>query len=121
MSIAYPLMFSLGNQDHLPPGDLPKHYQGDPYWSYANCKKEEHYYSDSNRFKNPFMDFEDDDPFIRPIRKSQSHEILGVDPDADEEEIKQAFRKKALETHPDKGGDPDEFKKVREAYECLIS
>lgn len=33
------------------------------------------------------------------------------------EELKRAFHKRALETHPDRGGDPTEFQKVQRAYE----
>lgn len=47
------------------------------------------------------------------------YEILGVDPSASQKEIKNAYRKKALVTHPDRGGNEDEFKKVTEAYEVL--
>ena len=45
--------------------------------------------------------------------------ILGVARSASEEEIKRAFRKKAHELHPDKGGDTEAFKKVNEAYQVL--
>ena len=34
--------------------------------------------------------------------------------------IFKCFRKRALKTHPDKGGDPVEFKKINEAYNKLI-
>jgi len=34
--------------------------------------------------------------------------------------IEKAFRKKALKCHPDKGGDPIEFKKLNDAYLKLI-
>lgn len=50
---------------------------------------------------------------------SKYHDILGVQPTATEEEIKKAYRKKAMESHPDKGGDAEEFKKVLDAYEIL--
>jgi DnaJ-class molecular chaperone len=50
--------------------------------------------------------------------------ILGIGPDASEEEIKRAFRKKALELHPDRNpGNPESeerFKEVTEAYGVLI-
>jgi DnaJ homolog subfamily A member 2 len=45
--------------------------------------------------------------------------LLGVDKKATTEEIRKAFRKKALKEHPDKGGDPDKFKEVTGAYEVL--
>lgn len=47
------------------------------------------------------------------------YQILGVSKSASEEEIKRAFRKKAHEHHPDKGGDAEVFKKVNEAYQVL--
>ena len=50
------------------------------------------------------------------------YEVLGVSRDADEEEIKRAYRKKAAEYHPDVSDDPDaeeKFKKVKKAKEVL--
>lgn len=47
------------------------------------------------------------------------YEVLGVERDADASTIKKAHRKLALCTHPDKGGDENEFRLVQEAYECL--
>ena len=41
---------------------------------------------------------------------------LGVSSEADIEEIRAAYRRRVKETHPDQGGDEDEFKRVREAY-----
>jgi curved DNA-binding protein CbpA len=35
------------------------------------------------------------------------------------DEIKKAYRRQALLHHPDKGGDPEKFKQVVEAYEIL--
>ncbi len=52
------------------------------------------------------------------------YKILGVSPDATPEEIKHAFRKLALETHPDRNPGNKEaeerFKKINEAYGVLI-
>jgi curved DNA-binding protein CbpA len=45
--------------------------------------------------------------------------VLGLDGDADAEAIKRAYRQRAKETHPDRGGSEAEFKRVREAYEAL--
>jgi molecular chaperone DnaJ len=47
------------------------------------------------------------------------HDILGVNPGATEDEIKKAYRKKAMDSHPDKGGSEEEFQKINEAYEIL--
>ena len=45
--------------------------------------------------------------------------VLGVSKTATEDDIKRAYRAKALKTHPNKGGDPEEFKKANEANEVL--
>ncbi|KAH8054118.1 hypothetical protein JL720_14487 [Aureococcus anophagefferens] len=45
--------------------------------------------------------------------------VLGIQKSASATEIKKAFRKLALKKHPDKGGDPEEFKKIQAAYEVL--
>lgn len=47
------------------------------------------------------------------------YNILGVSKDASPDEIKSAFRKKAHEHHPDKGGDAEKFKEYNEAYQVL--
>ena len=51
------------------------------------------------------------------------YELLGVERNADDKTIKAAYRKLAMEYHPDRtGGCKDneaKFKEVSEAYECL--
>lgn len=55
--------------------------------------------------------------------RNDYYAILGVSPEASPEEIKRAFRRLALETHPDRNpGDPsaeERFKKINEAYGVL--
>lgn len=45
--------------------------------------------------------------------------VLGVPRTATPEEIKQAYKKKVKESHPDRGGDEEAFKKITQAYEIL--
>jgi curved DNA-binding protein len=47
------------------------------------------------------------------------YQALDVNQSASESEIKKAFKEKALETHPDRGGDEEQFKTVNEAYDTL--
>jgi DnaJ-class molecular chaperone len=48
------------------------------------------------------------------------YETLNVAKDADEKEIKNAYKKKAKEHHPDVGGNEKEFKEAAAAYALLI-
>lgn len=48
------------------------------------------------------------------------HAVLGVGVGVGRDEIRAAFRKKALECHPDVGGDAGRFRAVRDAYESLV-
>lgn len=47
------------------------------------------------------------------------YDVLGVQKNASEDEIKKAFRKLAVKYHPDNGGDENKFKEISEAYETL--
>jgi molecular chaperone DnaJ len=57
------------------------------------------------------------------MAKRDYYEVLGVDKNADEQEIKKAYRKMAVKYHPDKNpGDKEaeeSFKEAAEAYEIL--
>jgi ferredoxin len=46
-------------------------------------------------------------------------EVLGLEPDADEEAIDRAYRERVKEAHPDHGGSVEAFLAVRSAYEAL--
>lgn len=47
------------------------------------------------------------------------YEALGLTKDATDADIKKAYRKLAMKNHPDKGGDPEAFKVVQNAYDVL--
>ena len=56
------------------------------------------------------------------MEKRDYYEVLGISKNADEKEIKSAFRKLAKKYHPDVSKEPDaeaKFKEVNEAYEVL--
>ena len=53
------------------------------------------------------------------MSKRDYYEVLGVSKGASADELKKAFRRTAIEHHPDKGGDEAKFKELNEAYEVL--
>jgi molecular chaperone DnaJ len=54
------------------------------------------------------------------MSKRDYYEVLGVSKAASDDEVKKAFRRKAVELHPDKeGGDEAKFKEASEAYDVL--
>lgn len=47
------------------------------------------------------------------------YQILGINRSASQSDIKAAFRKLAMQHHPDQGGDENRFKEINEAYSIL--
>ena len=60
---------------------------------------------------------------MNPVSKRDYYEVLGVGRDANEQDIKGAYRKLALKYHPDRNPDDpsaeDKFKEASEAYSVL--
>ena len=86
----------------------PEHYE---HWHYLRYRKTVHERAEDLRRK----------AYLRAVNGGSSHEALGVRPGASQAEIKAAYRKKAQENHPDKGGDKELFVKIKQAYNHLCS
>jgi curved DNA-binding protein CbpA len=52
-------------------------------------------------------------------KETDFYQILGINQDATQEEIKRGYNEQVLLHHPDKGGDPKKFKDVQIAYKIL--
>ena len=53
------------------------------------------------------------------MAKRDYYEVLGVAKSASADELKKAYRRLAVQHHPDRGGDEAAFKEANEAYEVL--
>ena len=50
---------------------------------------------------------------------SSLYEVLGVEKGASVDEIRRSYKDLARQTHPDRGGDAEKFKKIQQAHEVL--
>jgi DnaJ-domain-containing protein 1 len=74
-------------------------------------------------FAQFFLGFEavpDDTVLLLGSGRDEWWEILGVDPNADRQAVVNAYRALAKIHHPDTGGDPGDFKRLREAYDQAL-
>jgi hypothetical protein len=56
---------------------------------------------------------------MAPVTLQEAYRVLGLNDAATPEEIKAAYRRLVLGVHPDRGGSPADFIRVRAAYEIL--
>ncbi|KAG9052657.1 hypothetical protein FS842_009453 [Serendipita sp. 407] len=56
---------------------------------------------------------------LKQAKKKDYYKVLGVSRDADVKTIKKAYRRAAIQAHPDKGGTEAKMAAVNEAYEVL--
>ena len=55
----------------------------------------------------------------KKVDNDKYYDLLGIQKDATDKDIKKAYRKKALKEHPDKGGDEEKFKEITKAHQIL--
>lgn len=58
---------------------------------------------------------------VRPIvERQQALAVLGLPPDATNQQIKRRYRELAKKYHPDRGGDQREMQRIIAAYQLLM-
>ena len=63
----------------------------------------------------------DDSVLLLGSGEEEWWQVLGVEPEASQEAIRNAYRALTRLHHPDTGGNPKEFKRLRRAYEAAIA
>lgn len=53
-------------------------------------------------------------------RMESPYDVLSISSDADDDEVERAYRRRVKETHPDLGGTPEAFLRVKTAYETIV-
>jgi hypothetical protein len=55
------------------------------------------------------------------LTRAEAYEVLGLDPTASDDEVRDAYRDQAKELHPDtEGGSADAFQELNDAYERIV-
>lgn len=80
-----------------------------------------------------YFDIEDEEPkeeksynysYYQPRQddlRTKYLRVLGISVEMSKNEIKTVYRKLVLKYHPDKGGSPEKFRQIQEAYEYLMN
>lgn len=103
-----------------PPGEEPK--WNDKSWQDYERQQEEAYQRRQQRrqqYEQSKRDNATPEERVKQRVNWAAEDILGVKPDATMEEITRAYRKRSMESHPDRGGTSDEFQWVDWAYKTL--
>ncbi len=58
-------------------------------------------------------------PWSLPVGVRSPYDVLRVEPDADDEAVRRAYRERVKETHPDLGGSDEALRQVVAAYEAI--
>ena len=107
--------------------NLPDYYQEceNERKNKRRMKEEQEEQQRQEEFKNFFnrffgqndQEFRYDDSHKESLDRDYPYNIFGLKRSASDDDMKQAYRKAVLKTHPDHGGTSESFIKVREAWE----
>ena len=118
----YEFMFS--NDSGSRPDPLPDYYKGD--YRYKQKEQDSYdFYDDNFTRRNPFEDFTGPDGKTDMTDFGETddeypYSVFGLKRSSSDEDMKKAYREAMLKTHPDKGGDVEEFRMYREAWEWHV-
>ncbi len=54
------------------------------------------------------------------VRKLNHYKVLGIAPNASEDDVKKAYRSLVRTAHPDKGGSAERFQRIQKSYELIL-
>ena len=54
------------------------------------------------------------------VRKLNHYKVLGIAPNASEDDVKKAYRSLVRTAHPDKGGSAERFQRIQKSYESIL-
>ncbi len=83
-------------------------------------KRANDFFRNFERFFNGFYGFDSGE---EPEKAEPDYPfcVFGLKKSSSKDDLKKAYRKSILESHPDKGGTAEAFRKVQEAWECIKS
>tara|TARA_R110000787_G_scaffold222123_2_gene330823 strand:- start:1074 stop:1457 length:384 start_codon:yes stop_codon:yes gene_type:complete len=117
----YEFMFSKDDGSRGDP--LPDYYKGDYRYKQKEQDTYDYDFPDDFTRRNPFEDFTGDKSDITDFGETDDeypYSVFGLKRSSSDEDMKKAYRDAMLKTHPDKGGDVQEFRMYREAWEWHV-
>jgi hypothetical protein len=110
--------FDLWNDHKQKEEDLPEYYKKENPYINTNPFVDEKSFSDDN---SSYYFYFDDEEHAEPTENlshsnDYPHSVFGLKRSDSDEDMKAKYKEECLRTHPDKGGDPNEFIEIREAW-----
>jgi hypothetical protein len=91
-----------------------KNIYNTPKFSSSKYNNSSSYYRNDNNSSNNVRYFR-----LSELNDNNPYNCLEVSQLSTEEEIRKAYKKLIIINHPDKGGDPEQFNRIHEAYQML--